>query len=137
LVSIREGAKDLVEEYYRVQGGRPEKPQPRKRKSTTAPKQTPEKTQPKKRRKSRADTATETPDNDDDADLPNWVPKAKNWEGEVKNVDTILRDPETTNLIAYLHWKNGKKSKVSLEMCYEKCPRKASLLVYLMLCDGH
>ncbi|KAE8135799.1 hypothetical protein BDV38DRAFT_121937 [Aspergillus pseudotamarii] len=121
--NLLEGAKDLVEEYYRVQGGRPEKPQRGKRKSMTGPKQTPEKSEPKRRRKSRAEAATETPD-DDDGDLPDWVPRSKNWENEVQTVDTILRDAETSSLIAYLHWKNGKKSKVSLETCYEKCPRK-------------
>ncbi|KAF7587991.1 hypothetical protein BBP40_006443 [Aspergillus hancockii] len=104
--NLMEGAKDLVEEYYRINGGRPEKPQPRKRKSMTGPKQAPEKTEPKRRRKSRVDAATETPENDDGDELPNWVPKSRNWEGEVQNVDTILRDPETSNLIAYLHWKN-------------------------------
>ncbi|KAE8360654.1 hypothetical protein BDV27DRAFT_38073 [Aspergillus caelatus] len=121
--NLLEGAKDLVEEYYRVQGGRPEKPQRGKRKSMTGPKQTPERSEPKRRRKSRAEAATETPD-DDDGDLPDWVPRSKNWENEVQTVDTILRDAETSSLIAYLHWKNGKKSKVSLETCYEKCPRK-------------
>ncbi|BAE57413.1 unnamed protein product [Aspergillus oryzae RIB40] len=120
--NLLEGAKDLVEEYYRAQGGRPEKPQRGKRKSMTGPKQTTEKSEPKRRRKSRAEAATETPDEDDD--LPNWVPRSKNWENEVQSVDTILRDAETSTLIAYLHWKNGKKSKVSLETCYEKCPRK-------------
>lgn len=133
LISTREGAKDLVEEYYRAQGGRPEKPQRGKRKSMTGPKQTTEKSEPKRRRKSRAEAATETPDEDDD--LPNWVPRSKNWENEVQSVDTILRDAETSTLIAYLHWKNGKKSKVSLETCYEKCPRKVSLPVPYMLWD--
>ncbi|KAB8224145.1 hypothetical protein BDV33DRAFT_11896 [Aspergillus novoparasiticus] len=121
--NLLEGAKDLVEEYYRAQGGRPEKPQRGKRKSMTRPKHTPEKSEPKRRRKSRAEAATETPD-EGDADLPDWVPRSKNWENEVQSVDTILRDAETSTLIAYLHWKNGKKSKVSLETCYEKCPRK-------------
>ncbi|KNG81840.1 heterochromatin protein HP1 [Aspergillus nomiae NRRL 13137] len=121
--NLLEGAKDLVEEYYRVHGGRPEKPQRGKRKSMTGPKQTSEKSEPKRRRKSRAEAATETPD-EDDADLPPWVPRTGSWENEVQNVDTILRDAETSTLIAYLQWKNGKKSKVSLETCYDRCPRK-------------
>ncbi|KAE8374625.1 hypothetical protein BDV26DRAFT_36287 [Aspergillus bertholletiae] len=123
--NLLEGAKDLVEEYYCAQGGRPEKPQRGKRKSTTGPNQAHGKGEPKRRRKSRAEAATKTPDDDDDDDdLPDWVPRSKNWENEVQTVDTILRDAETSSLIAYLHWKNGKKSKVSLETCYEKCPRK-------------
>ncbi|KAE8151206.1 hypothetical protein BDV25DRAFT_98645 [Aspergillus avenaceus] len=122
--NLMEGAKDIVEEYYRVHGGRPEKPQRGKRKSMTGPKPTPDKSESKRRRKSRADASTEPPEKDDDSDLPNWVPRSKNWENEVVTVDTIMRDPETSGLIAYLHWTNGKKSKVSLETCYEKCPRK-------------
>lgn len=121
----REGAEDVVKEYYRVQGGRPTKPQApgRKRKSMTAAKPTPEKKEPKRRRKSQGDNA---PESTDDSDAMKWVPKSKSWENEVENVDTIMRDPETSNLIAYLHWKNGKKSKVNIEQCYEKCPRKVS-----------
>ena len=89
----------------------------------TAAKPTPEKTEPKRRRKSQANAAAEAAD---DSDTMKWMPKSKNWEPEVENVDTIMRDPETSKLIAYLHWKNGKKSKVSIEMCYERCPRKVS-----------
>lgn len=60
--------------------------------------------------------------------MPDWVPKSKNWEKDILKVDTIMRDPDTGSLMAYLHWNNGKKSRVSIEQCYEKCPMKVSLL---------
>lgn len=90
-----------------------------------------EKPEPKRRRRSRA------PDNEEiDADgqkpreqekekegqAPDWMPKSKNWEKEVKAVDTIVREGD--GLVAYLHWNNDKKSKVSIETCYERCPHK-------------
>ena len=134
--AFREGAKEILDEYFRKLGGRPEKPQPqpKKRKSMgRPPKSTPEKMpEPKKRRKSRAETATETPDEEqaDDKDgnesdgTSTWMPKSRNWEGEVDSVETIIRQPGTSNLLAFLNWKNGKKSKVSIQLCYDKCPKK-------------
>jgi chromobox protein 1 len=120
----------VLDEYFKGLGGRPEKPEPKKRKSMgRPPKSTPEKPEPRKRRKSRADTetdATEDKEKEKDSQVPDWVPKSKNWENEVKAVDTIVR--ERDGLVAFLHWNNDKKSKVSIEMCYEKCPRKVSVI---------
>ncbi|RJE17986.1 heterochromatin protein [Aspergillus sclerotialis] len=117
--NILENAKEIVDEYYKSQGGRPEKGPGRKRKSTGGAKQIAEKAEPKRRKKSQP--AEATPEGDDVAD---WVPKGKSWENDVELVDTIIRDQESNSLVAYLHWKNGKKSRVSLDTCYEKCPMK-------------
>lgn len=131
-IFLREGAKDLLDEYYHLQGGRPEPPAPKKRKSIGDAKATPQKTEQKRRRKSRASEEPKPADSKDQ-DVPDWVPKTKSWENEVVTVDTILREPETGMLFAYLHWKNGKKSKVSIETCYEKCPLKVSVLVIVFM----
>lgn len=56
----------------------------------------------------------------------NWVPKGKSWEKDVTSVETILRDKDG-GLYAYLNWRNAKKSKISIETCYEKCPQKVRL----------
>ncbi|KAL2870478.1 chromo domain-containing protein [Aspergillus lucknowensis] len=122
--NLVEGAKDVLDEYFRILGGRPEKPQRKKRKSMgRPPKLTPEKPAPRKRRKSRADTETDAAEGKEkDSHVPDWVPKSKNWENEVKAVDTIVREGD--GLVAFLHWNNDKKSRVSIETCYEKCPRK-------------
>ncbi|PWY78281.1 hypothetical protein BO70DRAFT_363166 [Aspergillus heteromorphus CBS 117.55] len=136
--NLLDGAKDVVEQYFKLLGGRPEKPsaQPKKRKSMgRPPKATPEKQpEPKRRRKSRAETAATPPDDDeaeaggdgdgDSEETSTWVPKSKSWENEVELVETIVREPGTTNLLAFLNWKNGKKSKVSIETCYDRCPKK-------------
>ena len=120
----------MVEEYYRIQGGRPEKPAavPKKRKPTQ-PKQIPEKTEAKKPRKSRGVDEDADADAADLKDLPDWVPRTKNWEAHVDNVETIFREQETNNLFAYLIWKNGKKSKVSIDTCYDRCPKTVSSLI--------
>ncbi|KAL3479935.1 chromo domain-containing protein [Aspergillus californicus] len=118
-----DGAQDVLEEYFRALGGRPEKPQPKKRKSTgRPPKSTPKnQPEPKKRRKSgRRDTEAEAIEEKESV-VPDWVPKSKSWENEVKMIHTIVREGE--GLVVFLHWNNDKKSKVSIETCYEKCPR--------------
>jgi chromobox protein 1 len=123
--NLLEGAKEILDEYFRAQGGRPEKPVAvRKRKSmgsVKAESETP--AEPKRRRKSRAnaEASTETPEA---SDVPDWVPRSKSWEKDVQKVDTIIRDPKTNSLIAFLKWTNGKTAKVSIETCYEKCPRQ-------------
>ncbi|KAL4989937.1 hypothetical protein BDW68DRAFT_57049 [Aspergillus falconensis] len=123
-----EGAQDILNEYFKLIGGRPEKPS-KKRKSTGRPPKAAsvEKPEPKRRRRSRAADNEETDAGEEkkkvkESVAPNWVPKSKNWENEVKTVDTIVR--EDGGLVAYLHWNNDKKSKVSIETCYDKCPRK-------------
>ncbi|KAL4978637.1 hypothetical protein BDW66DRAFT_129218 [Aspergillus desertorum] len=125
-----EGAQEILNEYFKLIGGRPQKPS-KKRKSTGRPPKAAsvEKSEPKRRRRSRAASTEETNAAEEkekvkvkESVAPNWVPKSKNWENEVKAVDTIVR--EDGGLVAYLHWKNDKKSKVSIETCYDRCPRK-------------
>ncbi|KAJ5669629.1 hypothetical protein N7462_010699 [Penicillium macrosclerotiorum] len=143
--NLKEGAMDILSEYYRKIGGRPQKPAAksghgRKRKSmgqtqsTTAASET---TEPKRRRKSVAskaeETKAETSDEaseaaaetpaESDGEISSWVPKTKSWEKEVASVDTIIRDQDTGKLFAFLLWKNGKRSRVAIEKCYDSCPR--------------
>lgn len=122
-----------MEEYYKTQGGRPEKPAPKKRKSVGRPKQTPEKAAPKRQKKSTGGNAIGTPtstadenENENGDFYTDWTPNRKSWENDVRKIETIMREAETSILYAYIQWKDGKKSRVSLETCYEKCPRKVS-----------
>jgi chromobox protein 1 len=64
-----------------------------------------------------------------DFEQPDWVPDKKDWEKELKAIDTIEREGKSGTLFVYLHWKNGRKSKVNIDQCYEKCP-KAMLRFY-------
>ncbi|KAJ5287454.1 hypothetical protein N7478_003140 [Penicillium angulare] len=135
---LMDGAKDVVEQYYKKIGGRPDKPSSkaapkagRKRKSlgetkSTAPPAS--QNESKKRRKSAPRTpASETPaltEDNSDEDTENWLPKGNNWDREVNCVDTIVRGEDNKTLFALLLWTNGKKTKVSVETCYDKCPKK-------------
>lgn len=52
-----------------------------------------------------------------------WLPKGKNWDKDVKAVDTIVREDDE-GLMAWLEFNNGHRAKVALQACYEKCPLK-------------
>jgi chromobox protein 1 len=128
----REGAHDIVAEYYQKIGGRPKpaKGPGRKRKSMTDPNSAPSLVSPlspiKRRKRSpkeEAEEAAKKEEGSEESDL-NWVLKAKNWEKQVDSVDTIVRDPDTDTLFAFLKWTNGKQTKVSIQSCYENCPQK-------------
>lgn len=133
----REGAHDIVAEYYKKIGGRPkksaEKPTSgkpgRKRKSMgdsklAKPSPAPAASEAKRqRRKSTPKEATkqETPSSEDNG--AQWLPKGKNWDKDVKEVDTIVREGDA-GLMAWLEFNNGHKAKLSVQVCYEKCPLK-------------
>lgn len=126
----REGAHDIVAEYYKKIGGRPQPPPKpakgpgRKRKTMTDPKPATSLVSPlspiKRRKRSPKEEGEE---GSEESDLK-WVSKAKNWEKQVDTVDTIVRDPDTDTLFAFLKWTNGKQTKVSIQSCYENCPQK-------------
>jgi len=122
--NLLEGAEEVLEEYFRCLGGRPQKPEKpaKKRKLTSEARSTPEKALATRSRKSRGANGTETPEGSET--IPDWVPKGKSWEQEVAAIETIIRDPETGGLVAFLQWENGRKSRVSVEQCYEKCPMR-------------
>ncbi|EEH09509.1 heterochromatin protein HP1 [Histoplasma capsulatum G186AR] len=119
--STAEGAADVVKEYFSIIGGRPEKPS-KKRKSITGSTPTHDTSIVKRSKKSRDSEANGTPEIENN--VADWVPKTKNWDSQVKSIDTIMRDPPTGNLFVYLNWNNDKKAKVSIQQCYEKCPQK-------------
>ncbi|OQD74183.1 hypothetical protein PENDEC_c012G01820 [Penicillium decumbens] len=128
--NLQEGAEQVLAEYYRSIGGRPEKPAGkagpgRKRKSmgeTKSPSASAS-AEPKRRRRS-TKAQDQVPETEADEDNDSWVPKGKSWDQELDTVDTIIRDQDDGGLYAMLLWKNGKRSRVSIESCYEKCPKK-------------
>jgi hypothetical protein len=139
----RSGAKAILDAYYKKIGGRPRRnaPKPtakagpgRKRKSMGKTKETSafaEPTEQKRRRKSSAPATEETPTEtaaDSEEDDLSWTPKGKDWGSQLEKVDTIIRDQDSKMLFAFLLWKNGKRSRVALEMCYDRCPRQVSLI---------
>ncbi|ODH29205.1 hypothetical protein ACO22_03793 [Paracoccidioides brasiliensis] len=118
--NLLEDTPEIVEEYYSKIGGRPEKPS-KKRKSLGESSALSRDTASSKRSK-KPRSVDGTPEMENNA--ANWMPKTKNWDTQVKSIDTIMRDPPTGNLFVYLNWNNDKKAKVSIQQCYEKCPQK-------------
>lgn len=142
-LNFREGAKDVLQAYYKAIGGRPKnpvtKPGPkagpgRKRKSMadnkTSTPATASASNDSKKQKKVSPNASDTPAEEDSLEDSSWVPKGKNWDKEIESVDTIIRDPDNQGLYAFLLWNNGKRSRVAIESCYDKCPRKVNLLTF-------
>ncbi|KAJ5277416.1 hypothetical protein N7524_003569 [Penicillium chrysogenum] len=135
---LLEGARDIVTAYYKKIGGRPkksaEKPTPakpgRKRKSMgdsklAKPSPAPATSEAKRQRRKSAPKETtkqETPSSSE-SNGAQWLPKGKNWDKDVKEVDTIVREGDA-GLMAWLEFNNGHKAKLSVQACYEKCPLK-------------
>lgn len=135
----REGAEDVLKAYYKKIGGRPERPKPGKKRKSMAEKKESQAAKPtgtKRRRQSVPKSESEndtkndiksedqTPAETEEDEPSDWVPKGQTWDEEVQSVDTIIRDTKDQKLYALLLWTNGKRSRINIESCYEKCPMK-------------
>ncbi|CAI7666188.1 unnamed protein product [Penicillium pancosmium] len=142
---LKEGAEDVLDAYYKKIGGRPDNPAEkpaekgakgpgRKRKSMAEKKETtaatPTETKrrrqsaPKNEPKDDVKADANTPAESEDDEPSDWVPKTQNWDKEVESVDTIIRDANDQGLYALLLWTNGKRSRIHIQSCYERCPMK-------------
>ncbi|KAJ5129554.1 uncharacterized protein N7515_005593 [Penicillium bovifimosum] len=119
---LMDGAAEIVNSYYDKIGGRPEEPERkpapkgRKRKSmgdakTPTPAKTNKSAGAKRQRKS-------TPKKAAKHDTPHL--KKKNLTG---SVDTIVREGDQ-GLMAWLEFNNGRKTRIPVQVCYERCPLK-------------
>ncbi|PGH13327.1 hypothetical protein AJ79_03744 [Helicocarpus griseus UAMH5409] len=120
--NLIEGAKEIVDEYFSLIGGRPEKPSKKRKSLPSSSTPTRDIAASKRTKKSRGSDANEAPETEGNG--TDWIPKTKNWDSQVKSIDTIMRDPPSGNLFVYLDWNNDKKVKVSIQQAYEKCPQK-------------
>lgn len=55
-------------------------------------------------------------------ELGTWLPKGDDWEGQVDKVETIERG-ENQQLLAFVRFKNRKRTKISMELVYKHLPR--------------
>ena len=65
---------------------------------------------------------TSTPASDPNVELGTWVPNKQDWEPLVSRIDTVERG-DGDQLMAYVVFNNGRKTKVSMEQIYQHCPR--------------
>ncbi|KAJ5196168.1 Chromo domain/shadow [Penicillium cf. viridicatum] len=133
----RDGAREIVTAYYKRIGGRPKKAEEkpsagkpgRKRKSmgdSKLAKDVPAPAAAEAKRQRRKSAPKETSKQASPSSGENgiqWLPKGKNWDKDVKEVDTIVREGDA-GLMAWLEFNNGHKAKLSVQACYEKCPLK-------------
>lgn len=113
--NTRDGARDVIEEYFEELGGRPEQPakgaQKRKGRQSGVKSEsgTPASTKRVKHEKS-------------------WSPPPGSWEHDVDFIDTVEErmDPKTGKLekYVYVNWKNDRKTQHPLHHIYTKCPQK-------------
>ena len=128
LIHPRAGAQEAIQEYFDLIGGRPKKPGAKKRISTaSAAPRTPDRAPAKKTKKEPAPKEQTPSESSNDT----WVPKGKKWENEAMIVDTIMKDEKSDTLYAMVSWHNGKKSKVALQLAYQRMPQKVRICEFL------
>ncbi|OAA78958.1 chromo domain-containing protein [Akanthomyces lecanii RCEF 1005] len=52
-----------------------------------------------------------------------WSPPAGSWEDDIESIDAC-QDEGVGQLMVYLVWKNGKKTRHQTSVIYKKCPQK-------------
>ena len=111
------GAVDALTAYHKSIGGKPIKPNAgaKKRKSTASLKEVPS---------SPVSSATKRPKrsrSEEDDEIADYLPKTKIWDDDIDSIDLITRD-ENKNLVVFIRWKNGRQTKVNMNMVYKHCP---------------
>lgn len=118
----RDGAVDVLKEYFADIGGRPE-PKGQKRKG----RQSGVKADPDMPAATVKRVKQEQP----------WSPPPGSWEHDVSHVDTVeeTKNPKSGQLerFGYLVWNNQKKTQHPLKHIYQKCPQKVRLLYFISL----
>jgi chromobox protein 1 len=121
-----EGAADVLAEYHEDIGGRPEPKGTKgtKRKAGGAKSESGTPAASSKRGRPAEDKPTPKVEK-------SWSPPLGSWEHDVSYVDTVEElsggvDPKTgeRNLVAYVVWKNQRKTQHPLRHLYQKCPQK-------------
>lgn len=109
-----EGAKEIVREYFRQLGGRPEPPESKNDKKRSRSSGGPVSNKKKK--------STPVNDSPAPAEEAKWKPPAGSWEDEIQAIDTIEKTDK--GLICYVQWGNGKKSQHEVHTVYKKAPQR-------------
>ncbi|RYO39295.1 hypothetical protein AA0113_g5642 [Alternaria arborescens] len=116
-----EGAIDVLNEYFKSIGGRPEpKGQKRKGRPSLAGRKSASETLASSTKRAKADK--------EEKKVAQWSPPPGSWEHDVHEIDTVeqTKNPKTGELekFAYLVWNNNQKTQHPLKHVYQKCPQK-------------
>lgn len=130
---FREDAQEAVNEYYERIGGKPQKRSKKRKSQPRDSTSTPQLSSKKSKKPTRPSTNGTTGEIDRSAPS-SWVSDSDNWENEINVIDTIVKEHEDgkePKLYVYLQWQNNTYSKVSIQQCYEKCPKRVGILFFL------
>lgn len=118
---ICRGASEVLQRYFKELGGRPQPASKLgKRKSSSQLKAASDSPAPKKSK--RANGNGDGSMDDHPQRTGSWVPDTKNWESEIASIDTVERDRDTGKLWAFIYFTNGKRSRIGMEIVYQRCP---------------
>ena len=109
----------MLAAYHKKLGGQPQAPMKRGKSKQSLREAASSEDLPASKRQKRNGTKDA---NEAEEDLT-WLPKRGHWEDQVDKVETIERNEDTDKLMAYILFKNGKRSKISMDMVYQHCPR--------------
>ncbi|OAL36865.1 hypothetical protein AYO20_03921 [Fonsecaea nubica] len=112
-------ARQLLADYHEKIGGRPTPPVKRAKAKQKLPTQASTDDQPAAKRRKRN---TEASASHAEEEVGTWLPNKQNWEELVAKIETVERD-EAGQLLVYIKFKNGKRSKVGMKLISEHCPR--------------
>lgn len=120
--SGRESASDILNDYLKLRGGREaifdETEQAVKTKKRGRKSNGTQAGSAKRSRKNATHPAETTPP----ASAKQWSPPAGSWEDEIETIDAC--EGASGELVVYLIWKNGHKTKHNTSVIYKKCPQK-------------
>ena len=136
----RDNANELLNEYLNAVGGHEaifgelEKVKKTKKRGRTAGASG----STTKRARKQEDDDSESPAPRTLTEKTTWQPPAGSWEDKVESVD-VVQDEVNGNLMVYLVWNNGKKTKHETSVVYKRCPQKVrhTLFPSWPFCCGH
>ncbi|KAM0260598.1 hypothetical protein ACHAQJ_002660 [Trichoderma viride] len=121
--NLRESASEILSAYLESIGGRDkifeethEAAKGKKRNRTTS---TAQAAGTKRSKRNGTHPSNSTPP----ATADSWSPPAGSWEDDIETIDAC-EDEGSGQLIVYLVWKNGRKTRHHTKVIYKKCPQK-------------
>ncbi|KIW24423.1 uncharacterized protein PV07_10137 [Cladophialophora immunda] len=117
-------ARQTLAKYHKNLGGPPVPPVKRTKSKQRLRGQASSEDLPatKRRRRNNGDVSESPGDNPPEETVGTWLPSREDWESLVVKVEMVERD-DAGQLLAYIRFKNGKRSKVGMDMVYRHCPR--------------
>lgn len=63
-------------------------------------------------------------DPEDETQFGSWQPKGQSWEDQIKEIQTVERDENSSDLYILMIFKTGRKSRVKNGLVRKRCPQR-------------